>query len=98
MVTTVQARFDTKAQEALKRLIRTNGWTKSQALRECVLRLDEQTTPKPLPRLIGIGCVNSGIPDLAINKAHMKDFGVKSMGKGWKRPEDRSPGKKARTK
>jgi hypothetical protein len=98
MAATVQARFDTKAQEALNRLTRANGWTRSQALRECVLRVDEQTIAKPLPRLIGIGCVDSGLPDLATNKAHMKDFGVKSMGKGWKRPEDRAPRKKARTK
>lgn len=98
MATTVQARFDAKAQEALERLIRINGWSTSQALRECVLRVDEQATAKPRPRLIGIGCVDSGIPDLATNKVHMRDFGVKSMGKGWKRPEDRSARKKARKK
>ena len=98
MATTVQSRFDTKAQEALKSLIRAHGWTTSQALRESVLRLAEQTTAKPLPRLIGVGCVDSGVSDLATNKAHMKDFGVKSMGKAWKRPKSRRPGKKARTK
>jgi hypothetical protein len=98
MATTVQSRFDTRAQEALNRLIRTHGWTTSQALRESVLRLAEQTTAKPIPRLIGVGCVDSGVPDLATNKAYMKDFGVKSMGKGWKRPKSRRPGKKVMAK
>jgi hypothetical protein len=77
MGATVQARFDPKAQAALKRLIRSNGWTTSQALRECVLRVDEQTVAKPRPRLIGIGCFDSGIGDLATNRKHMEGFGKK---------------------
>jgi len=77
MGTTVQSRFDVKAQAALKRLIRGNGWTASQALRECVLRVDEQTAAKPRPRLIGIGCFDSGPGDLATNKKHMEGFGKK---------------------
>ena len=77
MGTTVQARFDTKAEAALKKLIRTNGWTTSQALRECVLRVYEQTAAKPRPRLIGIGCVDFGPGDLATNKKHMEGFGKK---------------------
>ena len=96
MPATVQARFDAQAQEALERLIRTHGWTTSQALRECVLRVDEQT--KPFPRLIGIGCVDSRIPDLATNKTYLKDFGIKSMGNGWERPKKRAVTKKAGTK
>jgi hypothetical protein len=77
MGTTVQARFDPKAQAALKRLLRVNGWTTSQALRECVLRVDEQTAAKPRPRLIGIGCFDSGAGDLSTNKKHMEGFGKK---------------------
>ncbi|HKN22480.1 MAG TPA: hypothetical protein VJX73_13745 [Terracidiphilus sp.] len=77
MGTTVQARFDTKAEAALKKLIRSNGWTTSQALRECVLRVYEQTAAKPRPRLIGIGCVDFGPGDLATNKKHMEGFGKK---------------------
>jgi hypothetical protein len=98
MGATVQARLDPKAQAALKTLIRTNGWTTSQALRECVLRVYEQSAAKPRPRLIGIGCFDSGVGDLATNKEHMRDFGVKSMGKGWQRPEERSSKRKSRTK
>jgi hypothetical protein len=86
MATTVQARFDTKAEAALKKLIRSNGWTTSQALRECVLRVYEQTAAKPRPRLIGAGCFDSGIGDLATNKKHMEGFGKKwrvdKQGKG----------------
>jgi len=89
MGATVQSRFDPKAQAALKRLLRANGWTTSQALRECVLRVDEQTALKPRPRLMGIGCVDFGPGDLATNKKYMKDFGRKSMGKGWIPPEER---------
>jgi hypothetical protein len=73
----VQARFDTKAEAALKKLIRSNGWTTSQALRECVLRVYEQTAAKPRPRLTGIGCVDFGPGDLATNKKHMEGFGKK---------------------
>jgi hypothetical protein len=77
MGTVVQARFDTKAEAALKKLIRSNGWTTSQALRECVLRVYEQSAAKPRPRLIGIGCVDFGPGDLATNKKHMDGFGKK---------------------
>jgi hypothetical protein len=77
MGTVVQARFDTKAEAALKKLIRSNGWTTSQALRECVLRVYEQSAAKPRPRLIGIGCVDFGPGDLATNKKHMEGFGKK---------------------
>jgi hypothetical protein len=90
MAETVQARFDTKAQAALKRLISSNGWTTSQALRECVLRVDEQAAAKTRPRLVGIGCVAFGPGDLATNKKYLENLGVKSMGKGWRRPKDRA--------
>jgi hypothetical protein len=96
--TTVQSRFDARAQQALKRLVRNNGWTTSQALRECVLRVDEQTATPARPRLIGIGCIDSGITDLATNEAHMKDYGVSSMGKGWQRPQERIRKRKDRVK
>lgn len=86
----VQARFDSKAQAALKRLTRSNGWTTSRALRECVLRVDEQSATKPQPRLVGIGCVDFGPGDLATNKKYLDDLGVKSMGKGWRPPKSRA--------
>ena len=86
----MQARLDMKAQAALKRLIRANGWTTSQAVRECILRAGEQSAAKPRPRLVGIGCVDFGPGDLATNKKYLEGLGVKSMGKGWRRPKGRS--------
>lgn len=86
----MQARLDEKAQAALKRLIRSNGWTTSQAVRECVLRVDEQTAARRCPRLAGIGCVDFGPGDLATNKRHLESLGVTSMGKGWRRLKNRA--------
>jgi hypothetical protein len=77
MGTTVQARFDSKAQAALKRVTRSHGWTTSQALRECVLRVDEQAAANPHPKLIGVGCFDSGATDPATNKKHMEGLGKK---------------------
>ncbi len=89
MGATVQVRLDKESAAALKLLVRENGWTASEAVRASLLNAAEQQKPKPRPRLIGIGCVDFGPGDLATNKERMKDFGVKSMGKGWRRPEDR---------
>ncbi len=86
----VQVRLDEEAQAALEQLVRSNGWTASQAVRASLLKAAAQQKSKARPRLVGIGCVDFGPGDLATNKAHMKDFGVKSMGKGWRPPKDRS--------
>jgi hypothetical protein len=86
----VQVRLDKGAQEALEQLVRRNGWTASQAVRDSLLKAAEQQRPKPRPRLVGIGCVDFGPGDLATNKEHLKDIGVKSMGKGWRPPRDRA--------
>jgi len=98
MVATIQARLDEQTQAALERLVRANGWTASQAIRECIRRADEQGSATSRPRLIGIGSFDSGISDLATNKAYLKDLGVKSMGKGWRRPEDLARKKNSRKK
>jgi hypothetical protein len=90
MGATVQVRLDKAAEAALEQLVRVNGWTASQAVRDSLLKAAEQQKPKPRPRLIGIGCVSFGPGDLATNKKHMKDFGVKSMGKGWRPPKERA--------
>jgi hypothetical protein len=89
MPTTVQARLDEKAEAALLQIASAEGWTTSQVIRECLLEGAERRTQKPRPRLVGIGCVNFGPGDLATNKERMKGFGVKSMGKGWRRPDER---------
>jgi Arc/MetJ-type ribon-helix-helix transcriptional regulator len=89
MGATVQVRLDKESEAALQQLVRDNGWTASQAVRNSLRRAAEKQKPKSRPRLIGIGMYDSGIGDLATNKKHMESFGVKSMGKGWARPEER---------
>jgi len=79
----VQVRLDKESEAALAQLVRDNGWTTSQAVRDALLKSAQQQKPKPRPRLVGIGCVSFGPGDLATNKKYMKDFGRKSMGKGW---------------
>jgi hypothetical protein len=77
MGATLQVRLDEKSEAALKRLVRAKGCTPSQAVRESILKDDEQLRAKPRPRLIGIGCVSFGPGDLATNKKHMEGFGKK---------------------
>lgn len=89
MTSMVQARLDAETQAALERLVRQHGLKPSDAVREGIRLLDKHHAPSARPRLIGIGCVDFGPSDLATNKAHLKDLGVKSMGKGWRRPHER---------
>jgi hypothetical protein len=88
MKTSVQARLDPESQAALDRLVRRHGWTTSKAVRESILQMDGQHAPKARRMLIGVGEYDSGIPDLATNKKYLEDLGVKSMGHGWRRPEE----------
>lgn len=90
MKTSVQARLDEETQQALDSLVRTNGWTASEAIRKCILEAAERRSARPRPRLVGIGCVDFGPGDLATNKKYMESFGVKSMGKGWHPPKGRA--------
>jgi len=86
MGSTVQVRLDKESEAALKRLVRAQGCTASHAVRESILKADEQLKAKPRPRLIGAGCFDSGVTDLATNKKHMEGFGKKwrvdKQGKG----------------
>ncbi|MGD0729878.1 MAG: hypothetical protein ABR956_01345 [Terracidiphilus sp.] len=77
MGATVQVRLDEKSEAALKRLVRAKGCTPSQAVRESLVKDAEQLAEKPRPRLIGIGCFDSGLTDLATNKKYMEGFGKK---------------------
>ena len=86
MGATVQVRLDKESEAALKRLVRASGCTASEAVRESILKADEQLKAQPRPRLVGIGCVSFGPGDLATNKKHMEGFGKKwrvdKQGKG----------------
>ena len=77
MGATVQVRLDKEAEAALKQLVRDNGWTPSEAVRNSLRTVAEQQKPRPHPRLVGIGCVSVGPGDLATNKKHMEGFGKK---------------------
>jgi Arc/MetJ-type ribon-helix-helix transcriptional regulator len=86
MAITVQARLDDETQAALDRLVRRQGWSTSDVVREGIRLVEQHHAPPSRRKLIGIGKYDSGISDLATNKKYMEDFGVKSMGKGWKKP------------
>jgi hypothetical protein len=86
MGATVQVRLDKESEDALQQLMRENGLSASQAVRNSLRKAAELQKAKPHPRLIGAGCFDSGIPDLATNKKHMEGFGKKwrvdKQGKG----------------
>lgn len=86
MGTTVQARLDKKAEAALRVIAKSEGWTASRVIRECLIEGAAKRAAKPRPRLVGIGCVDFGPGDLATNKKHMEGFGKKwredKQGKG----------------
>jgi hypothetical protein len=77
MGATVQARLDERAQEALRRVARIEGWTTSEVIRECILEGAERRAAKPRPRLIGAGCFEPDGTDLATTKKQMEGFGKK---------------------
>lgn len=76
MGATVQVRLDKEAEAALDQLVRVNGWTPSQAVRDSLVKAAEQQKPKPRPKLIGVGIFDSGISDLSTNKKYMEGFGL----------------------
>jgi hypothetical protein len=86
MKSSVQARLDVETQAALDRLVRRHGWSTSKVVREGIRLAEKHHAPPPRRKLIGIGEYDSGVSDLATNKKYMENFGVKSMGKGWKKP------------
>jgi hypothetical protein len=88
MKTSVQARLDPGTQAALDGLVRRLGWSPSKVVREGIRLVDKQHAKPARRKLIGVGEFDSGITDLGSNKAHLEDLGVKSMGLGWRRPEE----------
>jgi hypothetical protein len=77
MNTKIQARLDEKAEAALQHIARIEGWTTSEVIRACLLEGAERRPAGARPRLIGAGCFDSGLTDLATNKKHMEGFGKK---------------------
>jgi hypothetical protein len=88
MKSSVQARLDEETREALDGLVRRLGWSPSKVVREGIRLVDKNHAKPSRRKLIGLGEFDSGITDLASNKKHLEDLGVKSMGIGWRRPEE----------
>jgi hypothetical protein len=72
----VQARLDRQSQIALDRLVRRTGWSPSRVVREGVHLLAACYGAPTTKRVTGIGRFESGLPDLASNKEHLKGFGL----------------------
>jgi hypothetical protein len=71
----VQSRLDDETDSLRSRLQKQLGWSNSEIVRRGI-QLLASTIPKPgEPRFSGIGKYDSGISDLATNKAHMEGFG-----------------------
>ncbi len=75
MESKIQARLDRRSQIALERLVRRTGWSPSRVVREGVHLLAACYGAPPAKRVIGVGRFESGIPDLASNREHLKGFG-----------------------
>lgn len=74
MKATVQARLDAASERQLRQLVRDLGWSPSKVVREG-LKLLAACHPRKRRKIIGQGKFDSGIPDLATNKEHLKGFG-----------------------
>jgi hypothetical protein len=85
---TVQARLDNETQADLESLSKRLGVSQSEVVREGIRLMKEKHQPRPRAKLIGVGMYDSGLPDLATNKKYLKDFGVKSMGRGWRKSKE----------
>jgi len=71
----VQARLDDETELLRSRLQQQLGLSNSEIVRRGI-RLLASMTPRPgEPKFSGIGKYDSGIPDLATNKAHLEGFG-----------------------
>lgn len=71
----VQARLGRDAEQALDRLMRQRGWSRSRVVREALLLLANganQATDRPVA---GLGRFASGVPDLGSNPDRLRGFG-----------------------
>lgn len=80
MATKVSVRLDNESRQLLEELKLRLGWSYSKIIREGILLVAAEHGFYEPKKIIGLGAFDSGIPDLATNKAYLKDLGVKSMG------------------
>ena len=71
----IQARLDASTKKALEILKQQLGWTDSEIIRKGIKLLLSISAPRSHRKILGLGCVSTGITDLASNKKHLKGFG-----------------------
>jgi hypothetical protein len=71
----MQARLDDRSRKRLEVLVRRLGWTPSRVVREGLRLLEATYLRRKKHGVIGLGKFRFGVPDLASNKKHLKDFG-----------------------
>lgn len=74
----VQARLDPETAKILDELAGYLNKGRSEIVREAIRQL-AMSTPVRKPSFVGLGQFDSGIPDLATNKKHMKGYGAKGL-------------------
>ncbi len=75
MRSAIQTRLDAPSRKRLEVLVRELGWTPSQIVREGLRVLAANYLRRKKRGVIGLGKFSSGVPDLASNKKHLRDFG-----------------------
>lgn len=75
MKTSVQARLDPEARQALDGLVRRLGWSPSRVVRESLRLMSRHHVGAPRKRVLGVGKFDSGLTDLGSNKRRMEGFG-----------------------
>ena len=71
----VQARLDDETESLRTKLQKQTGWSNSEIVRRGIRLLASVSLSTSKRRFSGIGKYDSGVPDLATNKAHMEGFG-----------------------
>ena len=80
----VQARLDDETQAILDRL-RRGGRTTSDIIREGIQLLDRERSSGAAAKMIGIGMIRSGVPDMGSNKKYLEGLGKQL--RYWKAPQ-----------
>jgi hypothetical protein len=75
MARVVQARLDDDTDKMLHDLRRRTRLSDSELVRRAIRSLAVLSPTGGGPRVVGIGRFESGVPDLASNKRHLKGFG-----------------------
>ena len=80
MATRISVRLDKETRQLLEDLKLRLGWSYSKILREAILLLAAEHGFYEPKKIMGLGTFDSGISDLATNKAYLRDPGAKSKG------------------